>query len=1097
MLHDLLRSELLSLRDGDLALREELLAAGELGGAYHPRMEAMHVKNARRLRQLIADHGWPAADLAGADGAEAAWLIAQHSIGEPEFMRIALRLIKECVEQGRAPAWHAAHLEDRIALYEGRPQRFGTQTIDDPHDGLPRPWTLAEPDRVNELRALLASNLFPQFLRPAATSLPKSAASTKRTRNGGSTGSPPAAGADTDIRQPAVVAAPPPTHSKPGSRGERPQFHFCPSGQVAPPFPLRIISLPTRRAAAQPQSGGHAMNVLGPSKPALAHIGAAALAFLLVGCASGTLNGGSGGGSGKPGSTAQPPSTPLGLQATAGNAQVTLAWAPSSGASTYALGRSTTSGGPYAQIATPSSTGYLDTGLSNGTAYYYVVAAVNSGGTSPNSAQVTATPTAPVILPSAPTSLAATAGNSQITLTWTGSSGANSYNVKRSSTNGGPYTKVASPTATTFTDTGLTNGTPYFYVVTAVSSAGESAPSNQATAAPAAPLAPPPVPTGLRATPGNAQISLSWNSSTAATSYHLKRSTTTGGPYTPVSSPTVPTFIDTGLTNGTPYFYVVSALDSAGESANSSQASAIPVATPPPDVTITIDPAKTKPISPYIYGLNFYFGNSGAPPHLTFDRAGGNRWTAYNWETNASNAGSDYLYENDNYLSSSNVAGEAVRSFIAQDQGQGLASLLTVQLQGLVAGDENGPVSTANPPDMTRFKTVVDKKSAVSSSPFTTMPINYDAYVFMDEFLWALDQKFSGMGIFGATPTHPAFVELDNEPELWNSTHLEVEGPNPVTSDNYISKTIALAEALKDQFPNAVIFGPVHYGFEGIYNWQGELSATPAGANWFPDKYLPALESAATTYGRRLVDVYDFHWYSEATDGSGNRVINLTGPSLSDAQVQAIVQSPRSLWDTTFTENSWITTDVLGGAIYILGRLQAKIASENPGMKIAITEYNNGGGEHIAGTIAQADNLGIFGSQGVFAAALWPLNGNDTYILAGFRAFRGFDGATASFGDTSVQSTSTSVQDVVVYASHDSTTPGRVVFVAINRSSLAKVTAINGQPLSGTAYLYQMTAASAENQNPVAPVAVGQVSVAGSSFTIALPPLSVTTIDVH
>jgi hypothetical protein len=52
-------------------------------------------------------------------------------------------------------------------------------------------------------------------------------------------------------------------------------------------------------------------------------------------------------------------------------------------------------------------------------------------------------------------------------------------------------------------------------------------------------------------------------------------------------------------------------------------------------VTITIDPTKTKPISKWIYGLNFYTGVSGAPPHLTLDRAGGNRWTAYNWETNA------------------------------------------------------------------------------------------------------------------------------------------------------------------------------------------------------------------------------------------------------------------------------------------------------------------------------------------------------------------------------------------------------------------------------------------------------------------------------
>jgi len=552
------------------------------------------------------------------------------------------------------------------------------------------------------------------------------------------------------------------------------------------------------------------------------------------------------------------------------------------------------------------------------------------------------------------------------------------------------------------------------------------------------------------------------------------------------------------MANGTTYYYVVAAVNAAGQSANSSQASATPTAPATPDVIITIDPTNTHPISPYVYGINFYSGITGAPPNLTFDRAGGNRWTAYNWETNASNAGSDYLYENDDYLSSSTVPAEAVRSFIAGDQSNGMTSLVTFQLQGLVAGDENGPVSVANPPDLTRFKQVVDKKSTQSSAPFTLNPPTTDNYVYMDEFIWALDQKFSGQSIFGTNPTtHPVFVQLDNEPELWNSTHLEVQGPNPVTSDDYISKTIALTEALKDQFPDVLIFGPVHYGFEGIYNWQGELSATPSGNNWFPDKYLPAINSASATYGKPLVDVYDFHWYSEATDGSGNRVINLTSSSLTDAQVQAIVQSPRSLWDTTFTENSWITTDVLGGPIYILGRLQSRIATENPGMKISITEYNNGGGQHIAGAIAQADNLGIFGAQNLFAANLWPLNSTSPYILAGFRAFRDFDNNNSNFGDTSLQSTSSNVANVVVYASTDSTTLGRVVFVAINRSTSTQVTAINGQTLSGTAHLFQMTASSAQNQNPIQPVAAGTQPVSGTSLTVSLPALSVTTIDVY
>jgi hypothetical protein len=217
------------------------------------------------------------------------------------------------------------------------------------------------------------------------------------------------------------------------------------------------------------------------------------------------------------------------------------------------------------------------------------------------------------------------------------------------------------------------------------------------------------------------------------------------------------------------------------------------------------------------------------------------------------------------------------------------------------------------------------------------------------------------------------------------------------------------------------------------------------------------------------------------------------------------VQSPRNLWDPTYTDagnsNPWIYQELGNTPINILGRLQSKINAENPGMKISVSEYENGGQNHIAGTIAQADNLGIFGAQGVFAASFWPPNGTYSYSLAGFRAFRGFDGANATFGDTSLQSTSSNVQNVVVYASTDSTTPGRVVFVAINRSTTSQVTAITGQPLAGTAHLYQMTAASAQTQStggtPVQPISAGATPVTGSTLTLTLPALSVTTIDIH
>lgn len=148
-----LRSELLAMREEDFRVRQELIDSGELGGEYAPRMERVHIKNAARLRELIEVHGWPAEDMAGQDGAEAAWLIVQHSVGEPHFQRHVLELLRACIAQGRVPAWHAAYLEDRIAMQEGRAQCYGSQWMDDTRDGRTRPWTLAEPDRVNELRA--------------------------------------------------------------------------------------------------------------------------------------------------------------------------------------------------------------------------------------------------------------------------------------------------------------------------------------------------------------------------------------------------------------------------------------------------------------------------------------------------------------------------------------------------------------------------------------------------------------------------------------------------------------------------------------------------------------------------------------------------------------------------------------------------------------------------------------------------------------------------------------------------------------------------------------------------------------------------------
>ncbi len=174
-----------------------------------------------------------------------------------------------------------------------------------------------------------------------------------------------------------------------------------------------------------------------------------------------------------PGST--PLQAPTGLTALPGNAQVSLSWNPSAGADSYNLKRATSSSGPYATAASGlTSTAYIDTGLNNGTTYYYVVTAVNAAGESVPSAYVGATPQA-VAPPPAPI-LTAGGGKRTITLTWTPAKGATSFTVKRAATSAGPFVELATGLTTRkYTDRRLSAGATYYYVVTAINSAGESA----------------------------------------------------------------------------------------------------------------------------------------------------------------------------------------------------------------------------------------------------------------------------------------------------------------------------------------------------------------------------------------------------------------------------------------------------------------------------------------------------------------------------------------------------------------------------------------------------------------------------------------------
>jgi len=179
-----------------------------------------------------------------------------------------------------------------------------------------------------------------------------------------------------------------------------------------------------------------------------------------------------------------PPAPPTGLTSAPGDAQVALSWTASDSATGYNVKRATAGpGGPYTTIASGvTATSYTDHAVTNGATYYYVVTAVNAAGESGNSAAVSATPQAPPA--PGPFTLTARTGSKagQIKLTWTKSSGATSYDVKRATMTGGPYTTVKTGVTTTnYTDSGLTRGKIYYYVITARNAGGQRD-SNQASA---------------------------------------------------------------------------------------------------------------------------------------------------------------------------------------------------------------------------------------------------------------------------------------------------------------------------------------------------------------------------------------------------------------------------------------------------------------------------------------------------------------------------------------------------------------------------------------------------------------------------------------
>lgn len=507
-------------------------------------------------------------------------------------------------------------------------------------------------------------------------------------------------------------------------------------------------------------------------------------------------------------------------------------------------------------------------------------------------------------------------------------------------------------------------------------------------------------------------------------------------------------------------------------------------------LNVTVDTTGyRKPISPYIYGIN-YIRRDEAPSITTFSaRQGGNRHSAYNWETNASSAGADYQHYSDAYLvnfqkDELGIPGANSLNFANDMESQNINyKVTTIQMAGYVAADMDGAVSEEEIAPSDRWVPV----KAFKNSPFSLSPDTEDDCVYMDEYVNYLVNTLGDSN----TKTGIQGYSLDNEPSIWSGTHGRMH-PEKTTCKEIVDKSIEFASAIKSIDPDADVYGGVLYGFNAYKSFNDAIDwkTEGNGYNWFISYYLDKMSDAEKQNGKRLIDVLDLHYYSEAK--GQDRVTTCQDSTHTDC-IEARLQAPRTLWDATYTENSWIG-QYNEKYVPLLPLINQSIKQYYPETKLSFTEYSFGGGNHISGAIAEADVLGIFAKNGVYMANSWAVSSDESYIHSAMNLYTNYDGKGAKFGDTLVQANSQNIEKSSVYASINGTDESKLNVVLINKSQ-TEIQKANIQINSGADYdyakVYGITSDSSEIQ-----LLQTVTNITDNSFTLELPAMTVVQIEL-
>ncbi|GAX76456.1 hypothetical protein CEUSTIGMA_g3901.t1 [Chlamydomonas eustigma] len=525
-------------------------------------------------------------------------------------------------------------------------------------------------------------------------------------------------------------------------------------------------------------------------------------------------------------------------------------------------------------------------------------------------------------------------------------------------------------------------------------------------------------------------------------------------------------------------------------------------------VTITVNSnLNVRAINPLIYGVASGTASALADLNVPLNRQGGNPTSRYNWIVNADNRGSDWYFES--ISEGSSTQGAYADAFVNASQQAGASAMLTVPLLPYVAtlGPSRSKLAsfsiskyglqTAHDvwlPDAGNGISALTSQAITGNNPLdANVPSN-------STFQKAWIQHLFNTWGAASRGTLKYFI-MDNEPSIWWQTHRDVQPQGP-TMDQVLERILEYAAMVKSVDPSAMVVGPEEWGWNGYLYSGADQQYRSTSGTWNtstlpPDRaahggmyYLPWLLSQLNANqqqtGQRLLDFFSVHYYPQG--GEYSSAVDTATKLLRN-------RSTRDLWDPNYVSQSWINKNVT-----LIPRLQGWVQQYYPGTKIALTEYSWGADADMNGATAQADVLGIFGREGLDAATRWSCPNQLTPTYQAFKMYRNYDGLHSTFGDISVNVTSTANTDnLSVFAAIRSSDKALTIMVVNKMLSPAVATSVQlmvpsatSSATTTTAQVWSLSNASAYIQQlPYLPIS------SSGLITTSLPPESVTLFVVR